>query len=65
MPGKGSVHSVAADIQNIRKILEEYKFGFPILKELIQNADDAGATELDKGWVAGFPEAPHPVLRGP
>ena len=65
MPGKGSLGSIAADIQNIRKILEEYEFGFPILKELIQNADDAGAMELDIGWFAGFPEAPHPLLRGP
>lgn len=58
-------NSVAADIQNLRGILQEYEFGFPILKELIQNADDAVATDLDIGWFPGFPQAQHPLLRGP
>lgn len=35
------------------------------MKELIQNANDAGASQLDIGWVAGLPTAPHPLLRGP
>ena len=65
MAGKGSAHSVAADIQNIRQILQEYEYGFPVLKELIQNADDAGASQLDIGWFPGFPESSHPLLQGP
>jgi hypothetical protein len=65
MPGKGSAHSVASDIQNIRKILDDYEFGFPIIKELIQNADDAGASNLDIGWFHGFPDSKHPLMRGP
>jgi hypothetical protein len=36
-----------------------------ILKELIQNADDAGASRLCVGWVPGVPQAGHPLLRGP
>jgi len=51
MPGKGSSHSVGADIQNIREILGNYDYGFPILKELIQNADDAKAQELSTGLI--------------
>lgn len=65
MPGKGSSHSVDADIQNIRQILENYDYGFPILKELIQNADDAKAQELNIGLLSGFPDSSHPLLRGP
>ena len=65
MPGKGSSHSVDADIQNIREILGNYEYGFPILKELIQNADDAKARELNIGLFSGFPDSSHPLLRGP
>ena len=37
-----------------------------ILKELLQNADDAGATRLELGWTPGLgAAAPHPLLRGP
>ena len=35
-----------------------------VLKELIQNADDAVATELDVGICPGLPAATHPLLRG-
>ena len=34
-------------------------------KELIQNADDAGATELHIAWFQSIPNAQHPLLRGP
>lgn len=44
---------------------DRYESGFPILKELIQNADDAGARTLIFGNHPGFPEAPHPLLHGP
>lgn len=65
MPGRGFTHSVGGDINNLRNLLSSYERGFPILKELIQNADDAGATSMDIGWSHGIPGAPHPLLRGP
>jgi len=42
-----------------------YDDGFPILKELIQNADDARADHLVFGRHAGFPDSQQPLLRGP
>ena len=42
-----------------------YKSDYAVIKELIQNADDAGARRLELGWVPGFPSATHPLLRGP
>ena len=45
---------------------DRYKSGFPILKELVQNADDAGAGNLVFGHHAGFTASvDHPLLRGP
>ena len=45
---------------------DRYKSGFSILKELVQNADDAGAASLVFGHHAGFAAAvDHPLLRGP
>jgi hypothetical protein len=45
---------------------DQYKTGFPILKELVQNADDEGATALAFGYHDGFGEAvDHDLLRGP
>ena len=32
---------------------DRYRSGFPILKELVQNADDAGAKSLAFGFHAG------------
>lgn len=44
---------------------DRYKSGFPVLKELVQNADDAGATELAFGYHPGFRgTSDHPLLRG-
>ena len=34
-------------VQRLKNILREYKDGLTIIKELLQNADDAGATELN------------------
>ena len=65
MPGKGPAHSRDGDIQNIRQITGDYEYGPPILKELIQNADDAGASQLEIGWFKGWPESTHPLSRGP
>ena len=44
---------------------DRYLSGFPVIKELIQNTDDAKATQLDFGLVAGIAGAEHPLLQGP
>jgi hypothetical protein len=45
---------------------DRYKSGFPILKELIQNADDAKARRLVFGLHPGFKgHASHPLFQGP
>ncbi|MFZ1681822.1 MAG: hypothetical protein WAT70_12460, partial [Rhizobiaceae bacterium] len=45
---------------------DRYKSGFPILKELVQNADDAGANSLAFGFHAGHgAAADHMLLKGP
>ena len=44
---------------------DRYENGFPILKELIQNADDAKAHTFIFGDHPGFPDAAHPLLKGP
>jgi len=45
---------------------DRYKSGFPILKELVQNADDAGATSLAFGYHEGLADrAEHELLQGP
>ncbi len=43
---------------------DRYDNGFPILKELIQNADDAKARSFVFAHHPGFPDAVHPLLRG-
>lgn len=45
---------------------DRYKSGFPILKELIQNADDAKAKRLVFGMHPGFEgQVSHSLLQGP
>lgn len=45
---------------------DRYKAGFPVLKELLQNADDAGAKSLAFGYHDGFGDhAQHELLQGP
>lgn len=45
---------------------DRYRSGFPILKELVQNADDAGAKSLAFGFHAGHgAAADHMLLKGP
>ena len=49
-------------------IRDRYKSGFPVLKEIIQNADDAGKANevrMEFGLTQGLPEAAHPLLQGP
>ncbi len=63
-----------ADIQRIRQDLRDrYHDGFPILKELLQNADDAGTAPNGQAATqcafalceGGLPGAQHALLRGP
>lgn len=52
-------------IQELRRILnDQYSFG-SIIKELIQNADDARAREFHLAWVPRWPSGTHPLLTGP
>ena len=44
---------------------DRYQTGFPVLKELIQNTDDASASEFHFGLSPGMPGAAHPLLKGP
>lgn len=45
---------------------DRYRSGFPILKELVQNADDAGAKSLAFGFHPGHGStAHHMLLKGP
>ena len=48
-----------------QSLLHSYKYndGFPVLKELIQNADDAKSTELRIHYYDGIQDAKHPLLK--
>jgi hypothetical protein len=57
-------------IERIRENLREGRYAlvdgiFPIVKELIQNAEDAPAKRLLVAWENGLPDAKHPLLQGP
>ncbi|MBC1271101.1 hypothetical protein GNF07_29160 (plasmid) [Trichormus variabilis FSR] len=54
-----------AAIQIKTLLKERYKQGFPIIKEIIQNANDGGAKRLDIGVSSGFDTASHPLLQCP
>lgn len=57
----------AATVNTIKNLLKErYKQGFPIIKEIIQNANDGQATTLDFGVVKGLGDSVnHPLLKTP
>src|SRR5208282_2691732 len=44
---------------------DRYDTGYPILKELLQNADDAEARRFRLDALPGWPTAANPLLRGP
>lgn len=44
---------------------DRYDTGYPILKELLQNADDAEAQRFVLNALLGWPAAANPLLRGP
>jgi hypothetical protein len=57
----GNIRNPITDIELIRDNLRDrYGSGFPILKELLQNGDDAGASRVDLGWHPGFPDSKQP-----
>ena len=49
-------------VQEIRNLLDDYE-PRTIPRELIQNADDSGATQIHFGWIPGFPDQSHPLLK--
>lgn len=57
----------APPAEQIAKDLKgRYKTGFPVLKELIQNTEDASASEFHFGYSPdGVPSAEHQLLKGP
>ncbi|WP_133175400.1 sacsin N-terminal ATP-binding-like domain-containing protein [Sphingomonas oleivorans] len=62
----GLVHSAETDILRLQQILREgYASGFTIFKELLQNAEDAGASRMVVAGHAGFDDAVNPLLRAP
>jgi hypothetical protein len=62
----GIVHTAFDTIEDLRRNLRDrYKDCHSVLKELLQNADDAGATELHIAWLPGLPGAEHRLLQGP
>lgn len=61
----GFIRGPLDDIARLRNDLgDRYRQGFPILKELIQNADDARATRVVFGLAPPVPGATHPLLQG-
>ncbi len=53
-------------VNQIKSNLQDrYDSGYPILKELLQNADDAEARRFRLDALAGWPTAANPLLRGP
>jgi hypothetical protein len=61
----GFIQNPIEVVQRLRNDLgDRYKRGFPVLKELVQNADDAYATHVIFGIASGIPEAEHPLLKG-
>ena len=56
-------------VEHLRHNLERYPYadGFPVFRELLQNADDpkAEAESVAVSLLKGWPEAANPLLRGP
>ncbi|WP_165251991.1 sacsin N-terminal ATP-binding-like domain-containing protein [Paludisphaera soli] len=59
----GYEQSIESQINQLRDVLQRYH-GFAVVRELLQNADDAGATRLDIGWVRDLGGAQHELLGG-
>ena len=61
----GFKHDALDDIAQLQRLLTDQYDPASISKELVQNADDARARELHFGCWRGWPDDPHPLLRGP
>ena len=60
MPLRGNVET----IKNLLR--EKYRRGFPVVKEVLQNSDDAKSTKLRFGWTPGLGAGQgNPLLEGP
>ncbi|NBT26692.1 MAG: hypothetical protein EBT09_09105, partial [Actinobacteria bacterium] len=60
MPLRGNVET----IKNLLR--ERYRRGFPVVKEVLQNSDDAKSTKLRFGWTPGLGAGQgNPLLEGP
>jgi hypothetical protein len=58
--------SAISIVNQIKSNLQDrYETGYPILKKLLQNADDAGARRFRLDGLSGWPIATNPLLRGP
>ena len=64
MPGF-SVSPLAVVNQIKSNLQDRYESGYPILKELLQNADDAAARHFPLDALPGWPNAGNPLLNGP
>lgn len=70
MANKGFIPSAATFIRQIRQNLSEGRYtlgesGFSIVKELVQNSDDAGAKTMVIGLSDPLKDSKHPLLRSP
>ena len=65
--GTGFVTRPAMVVNEIKNLLKgRYQKGFPIIKEIIQNANDGRATRLEFGVVRGLGDrVNHPLLKCP
>lgn len=61
----GFLHDPLVDIAEIKGILRDQYDPQSILKELAQNADDAGAQHLHLAWLPARTNAAHPLLNSP
>ena len=61
----GFEHHYLTNITLLRSLFNSETTEFLILKELIQNADDSGATVVTLGCSPGLENAVHPLLSGP
>ena len=64
MPGF-NVTEISVLNQIKSNLQDRYGSGFPVLKELLQNADDSGAETICCDFQPGWPNASNPLLRGP
>lgn len=64
MPGF-NVTEISVLNQIKSNLQDRYGSGFPVLKELLQNADDSGAETICCDFQPGWPKASNPLLRGP